>query len=81
MSGPPNNIDVDVLHDLLNCIVDCDATLLSPFALIEMMGREVLKNLRLRISAIVGNELRSANEQQALGIAVLVLGNAGRSGD
>jgi len=35
--------------------------------------REVLKNLRLRISAIVGNELSSADEQQALGIAVLVL--------
>ena len=34
----------------------------------------VLKNLRLRISAIVGNELHSADEKQALGIAVLVLG-------
>ena len=37
--------------------------------------REVLKNLRLRIGDIVGNELSSANEQQALGITVLVLGN------
>jgi len=35
--------------------------------------REVLKNLRLRIGDIVGSELSSANEQQAFGIALLVL--------
>merc|ERR1712172_259568 len=35
--------------------------------------RMVLSNLRGRISQIVGNELNSANEQQGLGVAVLVL--------
>ena len=35
--------------------------------------REVLENLRLRIVEIVKNELYAANQQQAFGIAVLLL--------
>ena len=35
--------------------------------------RSILKSLRERISIIVGNEIGSANEQQGLGYAVLIL--------
>ena len=54
------------IFGIIHCMYDKNSDFLNV--------REVLKNLRLRISAIVGNELSSADEQQALGIAVLVLG-------
>ena len=39
----------------------------------NISSRSILKSLRERISIIVGNEIGSANEQQGLGYAVLIL--------
>ena len=46
---------------------------MSPCKISSSIPRSILKSLRERISIIVGNEIGSANEQQGLGYAVLIL--------